>query len=605
MNIFQELNALVEEDDNTEKAKNVFNDIKIATNKKFDPNAPLTDREASNIIQQAHDKAEEVDTVAYGLELNDGEIVKVYVNAEQAEEFDKAMAELLGKEDDIEAAINKLADNFDIVSVEWPEDYQAATTTNPDGTMADEEVPNDESNAPEKKVQLSFQLNKKDEVAKSNEEESNDKKGDEEEQQDGMGFDGDKSEEESDLDISSDEPKKDEEEAGDEIGFGTDEEESSDEEEVTDKKKKKKKEKPVKEGIQNFWEDFPEINLLTENSERNSEDMFSSANQRKIIKLILLLGMPENRLALAKTKLRHGIREVSLQMNNNTKARTFVNRSIHELEQMVDMKAINRKEKELEKAETVDEALGNNLTELYNNILEILKSLGVPEHLLHTKRAQLKQQMRPTIAMIAKHTKIRTILGNLGKELGHAHHVSKEEELTESVRLGSDTYMKMVSSVLSALGVPDENLVYKKVDLIKSLRAKSEKVNISAVRAKAIPFVKELNNSEMTESFVLENEYSQRNKAQDLGGWSFTKTGSSLKLAIANLIIKLDTKESKRLMNAIDDGFETIVKSGSEHYDFKPISNGLQYAVIPLDSHEFHDGIKMNKEDVQQLLDLF
>lgn len=65
---------------------------------------------------------DEVDTISFGLETDDGQIVKVYVNAEHAEAFEKAMAEMLGEVDDIEDALNQLPKEIEIVDVEWPKD---------------------------------------------------------------------------------------------------------------------------------------------------------------------------------------------------------------------------------------------------------------------------------------------------------------------------------------------------------------------------------------------------------------------------------------------------------------------------------------------------
>lgn len=65
---------------------------------------------------------DEVDTVAFGLETDDGQIVKVYVNAEHAEKFEQEMAEMLGEVDDIEQALNEISKDIDIIDVEWPND---------------------------------------------------------------------------------------------------------------------------------------------------------------------------------------------------------------------------------------------------------------------------------------------------------------------------------------------------------------------------------------------------------------------------------------------------------------------------------------------------
>ena len=66
-------------------------------------------------------KFDEIDTVTFGLETDDGKIVKVYVNAEQANEFETALSDMLGQKDDIEEILNELSKNYEIVDVEWPD----------------------------------------------------------------------------------------------------------------------------------------------------------------------------------------------------------------------------------------------------------------------------------------------------------------------------------------------------------------------------------------------------------------------------------------------------------------------------------------------------
>lgn len=73
----------------------------------------------------------EQDTVAFGLEDEDGTIIKVYVNAHDAEEFEDALAMTLSAEDengDYESSPKEIAevlfllkDKFEIVDVVWPE----------------------------------------------------------------------------------------------------------------------------------------------------------------------------------------------------------------------------------------------------------------------------------------------------------------------------------------------------------------------------------------------------------------------------------------------------------------------------------------------------
>lgn len=65
-------------------------------------------------------KLDEVDTITFGLETDDGKIVKVYVKADQADDFEKALADKLGQVDDIEEVLNELSKEYEIVDVEWP-----------------------------------------------------------------------------------------------------------------------------------------------------------------------------------------------------------------------------------------------------------------------------------------------------------------------------------------------------------------------------------------------------------------------------------------------------------------------------------------------------
>lgn len=84
----------------------------------------ITGSNVADYLERAQELNDEVDTIPFGLETDDGDIVKVYVNAEEADKFEEAMKKLLGVEDDIEEAINKLAQEFDIVDVVWPKEKE-------------------------------------------------------------------------------------------------------------------------------------------------------------------------------------------------------------------------------------------------------------------------------------------------------------------------------------------------------------------------------------------------------------------------------------------------------------------------------------------------
>jgi hypothetical protein len=98
-------------------------------------NNDVTTMDVNKYLDKAHQLNDEVDTVTYGLETDDGSIVKVYVNASQADQFETALADMLGAEDDIEKVINQAAEQFDIVDVEWPE----SMVKNTDGEVINNE----------------------------------------------------------------------------------------------------------------------------------------------------------------------------------------------------------------------------------------------------------------------------------------------------------------------------------------------------------------------------------------------------------------------------------------------------------------------------------
>ena len=79
--------------------------------------------DVNRYLDKAHEINDEVDTVVFGMEMDDGTVAKVYVNAAQGDEFEAALAQLLGKEDDVEKVINDLANKFDIVDVQWPKEH--------------------------------------------------------------------------------------------------------------------------------------------------------------------------------------------------------------------------------------------------------------------------------------------------------------------------------------------------------------------------------------------------------------------------------------------------------------------------------------------------
>lgn len=90
----------------------------------------ITQMDVSKYLNKAHEINDEVETITFGLEQSDGSVVKVFVDASQADAFEKHLSTLLGKYDDVEDAINDAADKFDIIDVEWPAGSKNAESQN-------------------------------------------------------------------------------------------------------------------------------------------------------------------------------------------------------------------------------------------------------------------------------------------------------------------------------------------------------------------------------------------------------------------------------------------------------------------------------------------
>ena len=117
--------------------------------------------DASDVISKidaAGKKADQDDdTTPFGLEDEDGNMVKVYVKNDQAEEFEKQLAVMLAGEDEddddenssleIAEVLFKLKDKFDIVDVEWPgiegdeEEEQEVAGAEPGAAGAEGDMP--------------------------------------------------------------------------------------------------------------------------------------------------------------------------------------------------------------------------------------------------------------------------------------------------------------------------------------------------------------------------------------------------------------------------------------------------------------------------------
>lgn len=114
-------------------------------------------RDIGDQIKRA-EKLDNVETITFGLETDDGKIVKVFVNANDAEKFEKLMADCLGSTDSIEDAINKAAAEVDIVDVEWPDEPDEEKEEPEGSDVMDKKVYGDKETAEKTKAKKSSEV---------------------------------------------------------------------------------------------------------------------------------------------------------------------------------------------------------------------------------------------------------------------------------------------------------------------------------------------------------------------------------------------------------------------------------------------------------------
>lgn len=108
--------------------KEIFEEVgdqKAYTGRSINPDVSLSASDIRASLRAAEDSENNYyNTVTYGIETETGDIVKIYIDAEDEnslDDFEKDLAAILGEEDNIEEILNILDDKYNIVDVDWPE----------------------------------------------------------------------------------------------------------------------------------------------------------------------------------------------------------------------------------------------------------------------------------------------------------------------------------------------------------------------------------------------------------------------------------------------------------------------------------------------------
>ena len=423
--------------------------------------------DVTDYIERAEELNDEVDTVPFGLETDDGKIVKVYVNAGQADQFEEAMKNMLGLEDDIEEAINRLAAEFDIVDVVWPES-EDADESDEDDPDADLSI-DDTSNLIDDEDDEDFSDDNYDVIASEADDES---------------------EQENDEDESDkDESDKDE----------SDKDESDKDESDDTKTKKKKKAKPaepsddedVKEAL-NAWlndpqedttsvEENPQEKNMTIGSKFLARVIQEASEDRDGVKDGFNIPLDSQQRALAaKMKLPFAKRLVAfhamvgipgrylntkevetglIAATDMIRKQVQVRRAFQTLYTgLASAKGFNIPEDDVVKEdyEMLDEAVSKRGDAIQKLFGTVLVKLGLPESFITTSGpSAIGLPMRRTSKLIGENSDLERALRLLATRLG-IKPADAQKQIEEAVDFGNLAYSQAVSTLLQDLGVPDE-----------------------------------------------------------------------------------------------------------------------------------------------------
>jgi hypothetical protein len=456
--------------------------------------------DVSKYLQKAHEINDEVDSVAFGMENSDGSIMKVWVNAQHADDFEKALADSLGKEDDAEIVINNLANTYDIIDVEWPKQPEVPEVSDesevPDESEAPDESEVETAEVPDESEGVDLTLDKqidKDVDGESSQGEdepdiflgtkSDEEEDDKEESEDHS--DGEEGELEQEPDELEDEPDSQEDELEDdadkleqepedesdgqedELEDDTDdtdelEDEQNDELEDDEQPPTKKKKINKEQTVETFGQKFKnkmlseaknkpgkrepvKVGLKSGKLDAKSKELssfFPAVADQAVISIMISLGAPVGALELHKSELRDGIVSASKMFKKNSAFKMWTTKLTNALDSLA------------AGGVTEQSNFGKQLTNKYQQeVFDVLDTLGLPETITTSAARALKAGIKASAAIIADDSEIRLLFTSMAEQLGvitvGGKNISKVSEAIEP----EEDATAIVSRLLSAIGI--------------------------------------------------------------------------------------------------------------------------------------------------------
>ena len=131
---------------------NTKGDVQFTNNRIAVNSQDVNASEVSDYLGQAQKINDGVECVGFAVELDDGQLVKLYVAKSDAEKFEDDLASALGSEEEFEDILIKFSEIYDVVDVIWPDDTYGSQTPSMDEPTQDTlpstpDVQPDEANA--------------------------------------------------------------------------------------------------------------------------------------------------------------------------------------------------------------------------------------------------------------------------------------------------------------------------------------------------------------------------------------------------------------------------------------------------------------------------
>lgn len=406
--------------------------------------------DVKDYLEKAGEINDEVDSVVFGLEDENGDIVKVYVNASQADSFETEMAELLGIEDDLETAIMTASQKFDIVDVVWPTEDDESYEKDELDDMSIDDVANDseledepkdeEINNPEIKESKMRDLEKGWYVYNQKD----------------VPIAGPVSE--------SDARKKAEQLGGDKVGITVSyvSDYDIDRKKHRDTRPKYDAEKMMEanelDGVRDGF-NIPldaQYTMLVTRLKRPIE--------KKLVAFFALTGIP-GRFIVNVEGIEDNVRAAADMLRKNVSVRRAFDEFyalLASTKGMNDMK--------------VTESASKRGSYLQKKFETILIALGMPEQIVSATGPSVTSPMLFKVAkLIDTNAGLEAAMNKLALRLGvHSQEVNAMvgENLKEEIDVGQDEFINTVVQLAIELGVPERNLAFQRTALMKSLRDK-------------------------------------------------------------------------------------------------------------------------------------